>query len=229
MVSVPDVDQHYARAVAAGARIVRPPETHPFGERQYTAADLGGHQWTFSQSVADIDPAAWGGQLTEPESQPMELCDLVDEQGAPTSQTVPRGTPLAPGEYYQVVHVWIRNEAGEYLVQQRAHDLDTDPDVWAVTAGYVQAGEDRMSAAVRETREELGLALQPDQLRRLRQQALENRFEDVWLATVTRAALGPPQPGPEVADWKWASKAALSELIGRGEFFRYSYFGSLPD
>ena len=66
MVSVPDVDRHHAQAVLAGARILRPPETHPFGERQYTAEDLGGHQWTFSQSVADIDPATWGGQLAEP-------------------------------------------------------------------------------------------------------------------------------------------------------------------
>jgi len=159
----------------------------------------------------------------------MELCDLVDEQGTPTGRTVPRGTPLAPGEYYWVVHVWIRDETSQYLVQQRAHDRPVDPGVWAVTAGFVQAGEDSLSAALRETREELGLVLQPAQLRRLRQQALQNRFEDIWLATVTRAALGPPQPGAEVADWKWASKAALSELVSRGEFFRYSYFDSLSD
>jgi uncharacterized glyoxalase superfamily protein PhnB len=43
--------------------VVREPETHPFGERQYTVADIGGHVWTFSQSVADIDPATWGGEL----------------------------------------------------------------------------------------------------------------------------------------------------------------------
>jgi uncharacterized glyoxalase superfamily protein PhnB len=65
MVSVPDVDQHHAQAVRGGAHILRPPETYPFGERQYTAEDLGGHQWTFSQSVADVDPSTWGGHLTE--------------------------------------------------------------------------------------------------------------------------------------------------------------------
>jgi 8-oxo-dGTP pyrophosphatase MutT (NUDIX family) len=159
----------------------------------------------------------------------MELCDLVDQHGAATGRTVARGTPLAPGEYYQVVHIWIRDEAGQYLVQQRAHDRPVDPGVWAVTAGLVQTGEDTLTAALRETREELGLVLQPAELQRLRQQALENRFEDIWLATVTRAALGPPQPGPEVADWKWASKTVLGELIERGEFFAYSYFHSLPD
>jgi uncharacterized glyoxalase superfamily protein PhnB len=61
MVRVSDVDAHYENAVAQGARIMRPPVTYPYGERQYTAADLIGRTWTFSQSVADIDPADWGG------------------------------------------------------------------------------------------------------------------------------------------------------------------------
>jgi uncharacterized glyoxalase superfamily protein PhnB len=61
MVRVDDVDAHYRRALDHGARIVNPPTTYPYGERQYTAQDLAGHSWTFSQSVADIDPADWGG------------------------------------------------------------------------------------------------------------------------------------------------------------------------
>jgi len=63
MVSVDDVDAHHRRAREAGARILAPPADQPFGERQYTAQDLGGHAWTFSQSIADVDPAAWGGEL----------------------------------------------------------------------------------------------------------------------------------------------------------------------
>ena len=65
MVRVADVDAHHARAVAARATIVNAPTTYPFGERQYSALDLGGHRWTFSQSVADIDPSSWGGELVE--------------------------------------------------------------------------------------------------------------------------------------------------------------------
>ena len=65
LVRVADVDAHYRRAAAAGARIVAPPADHPYGERQYTAEDLAGHRWTFSQTVADVDPASWGGVLIE--------------------------------------------------------------------------------------------------------------------------------------------------------------------
>ena len=62
MVRVEDVDAHAERARKHGARIVRPPEDHPYGERQYTAEDPGGHLWTFSESIADVAPEAWGGE-----------------------------------------------------------------------------------------------------------------------------------------------------------------------
>ena len=44
-------------------RISSPLTTYPFGERQYSAQDPFGHRWTFSQSVADVDPRDWGGSL----------------------------------------------------------------------------------------------------------------------------------------------------------------------
>jgi uncharacterized glyoxalase superfamily protein PhnB len=63
MVCVANVDDHYQQAKAAGAPILHPPTDYPYGERQYTAEDLGGHRWTFSQTIADIDPTTWGGVL----------------------------------------------------------------------------------------------------------------------------------------------------------------------
>ena len=63
LVHVDDVDSHHARAKESGARIINPPTDYPFGERQYTATDIGGHRWTFSQTIADVDPGTWGGEL----------------------------------------------------------------------------------------------------------------------------------------------------------------------
>ena len=60
LVAVGDVDGHYQRATAEGARLQRELQTYPgIGERQYSALDLDGHLWTFSQSVADVDPRDW--------------------------------------------------------------------------------------------------------------------------------------------------------------------------
>ncbi len=61
LVRVEDADSHHERAVRHGAKILRPPTDYPYGERQYNAEDLGGHHWTFSESIADVDPASWGG------------------------------------------------------------------------------------------------------------------------------------------------------------------------
>src|SRR5262245_19675869 len=58
-----DVDQHFEHASQRGARIVKPPTNMPFGERQYTVEDPGGHRWTFSQSIADVAPEQWGATL----------------------------------------------------------------------------------------------------------------------------------------------------------------------
>lgn len=154
----------------------------------------------------------------------MELCDLYTAAGTPTGRTVARGTALAPGEYHLVVHVWIRDETGASLIQQRALDRPTDPGVWAVTAGYAQAGEDSLAAARRETHEELGLALIPAQLRRWQRLPRADRLQDLWLAEVSRAALG-----PEVMAYAWATQPDLRQRIGQGTFFGYSYFDQLPD
>lgn len=64
-VRVEDADRHHEQAERAGARILQPPTDYPYGERQYSALDLAGHHWTFSQSIADVDPASWGGMTTD--------------------------------------------------------------------------------------------------------------------------------------------------------------------
>jgi uncharacterized glyoxalase superfamily protein PhnB len=61
MVRVEDAHGHCERARAHGARIVSEPTDYSYGERQYTAEDPAGHQWTFSQTLADVAPEQWGG------------------------------------------------------------------------------------------------------------------------------------------------------------------------
>jgi uncharacterized glyoxalase superfamily protein PhnB len=61
LVRVEDAQRHHDQAARAGAKILDAPTDFPYGERQYNAEDLGGHRWTFSQSIADVDPLTWGG------------------------------------------------------------------------------------------------------------------------------------------------------------------------
>jgi uncharacterized glyoxalase superfamily protein PhnB len=61
LVRVEDVESHHQRALQHGARVIRPPADHPYGERQYTVEDVAGRRWTFSQSLQDVAPESWGG------------------------------------------------------------------------------------------------------------------------------------------------------------------------
>jgi uncharacterized glyoxalase superfamily protein PhnB len=67
MVRVERADAHCTRAREHGAHILMEPTDLEFGERQYTAEDPAGHQWTFSETLADVAPEAWGGTLVETE------------------------------------------------------------------------------------------------------------------------------------------------------------------
>jgi uncharacterized glyoxalase superfamily protein PhnB len=65
-VRVEDARAHCERAREHGARILMEPTDFEYGERQYSAEDPAGHQWTFSETLADVAPEDWGGQLAAP-------------------------------------------------------------------------------------------------------------------------------------------------------------------
>ena len=54
MIYLPDVDQAFARALAAGAVQERPVEDQFWGDRMGTAIDPYGHRWTLATHVKDV-------------------------------------------------------------------------------------------------------------------------------------------------------------------------------
>jgi uncharacterized glyoxalase superfamily protein PhnB len=66
MVRVEDAAAPCERAQAQRARIVAELQDYEFGERQYAAEDPAGHMWTFSETIADVAPAEWGGVSIAP-------------------------------------------------------------------------------------------------------------------------------------------------------------------
>jgi uncharacterized glyoxalase superfamily protein PhnB len=51
-VLVEDVDAHFERTKAAGAKIIEEPNDLPFGHRRYGCTDPQGHEWYFAQPIA---------------------------------------------------------------------------------------------------------------------------------------------------------------------------------
>jgi len=60
-VRIEDTHGHCERAREAGATILTEPKDHMYGERQYDVQDFYGHQWNFTETIADVEPESWGG------------------------------------------------------------------------------------------------------------------------------------------------------------------------
>ena len=103
------------------------------------------------------------------ESKSGELLDIVDEDGEPTGETVDREVAHRDGIRHRTSHVWIvrRGPAGalEVLLQKRAAEKDSFPGCWDISsAGHIPAGDGWTASALRELREELGVAAKPEDL-----------------------------------------------------------------
>lgn len=87
----------------------------------------------------------------------MELLDVVDEDNNLTGKVEDKDIIHEKGIWHREVAVWIMNTKGEILLQKRASTKKHHPNIWGLTAGHVEAGEDVESAIKRETLEELGI------------------------------------------------------------------------
>ena len=71
---------------------------------------------------------------------------------------------------------------GAYLMLHRVKKKnDVNHDKWVGVGGKFEPGEDALTCALREVREETGLRLDPMRGRRVASHKVAGRFEDVWL------------------------------------------------
>ena len=148
----------------------------------------------------------------------MELWDLYTENREPTGRTHVRGEVI-PDEYYHlVVHVWIQNSKGEYLISQRAASRPTCPLMWECVGGSVLAGETSLEGALREAKEEVGLDLSPDSGRVIlaKTRSSYSDIVDVWLFRYDNDVSLRNATTDEVAQVQWMTPVQVRELLDSG-------------
>lgn len=135
-------------------------------------------------------------QLTYPDIQPAlydriqawlnvqsgagEIWDVYDSKRRKTGRTHRRGDPLADGDFHLSVHVWVQNRDGTFLLTKRSPNKGF-PNLWECTGGSALAGEDSLTAAIREVEEETGLLLCPENGRIIHRYSGQDYHTDVWL------------------------------------------------
>lgn len=114
--------------------------------------------------------------LTPTLTRTEELLDVVDQYGEPTGQTLDKETIHRLGIPHRDVHVWITN-GQDFLQQQRNLDKSIMPGAWDISVGgHVGTGESYLSAAMRETSEELGVDFAPQRFVRIGRIATQLQF-----------------------------------------------------
>lgn len=155
-----------------------------------------------------------------------ELWDVLDENRSPTGITIKRGETLEKGQYHLVVHVWIKNSRGEYLITKRAPGKGF-PNMWETTGGSAVAGDDSLAAALRETKEETGLTLSPKNGRRIMTYKGRDYFTDVWLFREDFLLSDVVLQEGETCDADYASPEKIRELNENGSFVPFKYLEEL--
>lgn len=154
----------------------------------------------------------------------MELWDLYNERRELTGRDHIRGEEVPQGFYHLVVHIWIRNSKGEYLISQRSADRPAYPLMWECVGGSVTKGEDSLTGALRETKEEVGLTLSPEDGRlvysvvgRVVNGVKFADIVDVWLFEYNGPVSLNQATTKEVAQTAWMNKEQIKELFDTGK------------
>ncbi|MGC1631751.1 MAG: NUDIX domain-containing protein [Gelidibacter sp.] len=97
-----------------------------------------------------------------------DYIDIINADGSTTGKSCLKSEIHSEGYYHNTAHVWFYNANAEILLAQRAASKTICPLLWDVSvAGHVDAGEGIEHAAIRETREEIGIEIPESTLEKL--------------------------------------------------------------
>ncbi len=143
-----------------------------------------------------------------------EYFDILDEFGNKTGKTKLRSLVHRDGDYHKAVHIWIYSSkgGGQILLQRRSANKDSNPNMLDIScAGHLSAGDDSLTGAVRELKEELNLYVKPEELTfittnlhkgKYTSTFINNEFSDMYLLETNKG----------VNDMKF-QKEEISEIL----------------
>lgn len=125
-----------------------------------------------------------------------EYFDILDENGNKIGKTKLRTEVHRDGDWHKAVHIWIINDKGDILLQRRCATKDSYPNMLDISsAGHLSAGDDSLSGAIRELKEELNIDVKPEELQfiktlkkssRYKETFINNEFDDLYILKTTK-------------------------------------------
>ncbi|MCX6751787.1 MAG: NUDIX domain-containing protein [Candidatus Nomurabacteria bacterium] len=152
----------------------------------------------------------------------MEYLDICDSEGNLLGIKKTKKEAHDKGLWHRAVHVWIINSKKEVLIQKRSHLVENHPNLWDISAaGHVSAGEDYITSVLRETEEEIGLKLKPEDFIRIgivknisaRRGYINNEVDPVYIVKMDLEVNKIKKQEEEVSEIKFISYKKLEQII----------------
>ena len=158
-----------------------------------------------------------------------EKLDVYNTEKKRTGKVIERkqGVTLNNGEYIISVQCWIVNSEGKILLTQRNLNKNNGGK-WEPTGGLVISGETSKQGIKRELKEEIGLDIEDDKIRLIKEIVEENEklnfFRDIYLIKED-INLDELSFNDEVIDAKYVTIEEFSKMIENNESFEWlKYF-----
>lgn len=160
----------------------------------------------------------------------MEIWDLYNENREIIGEQI-RGEKLPENTFHLVVHVWIKNKKGKYLISQRNENKLTHPLMWECPGGAVIKGENSLDGAIRETMEEVGVDLRAHEgrllfskIRKSESDKTSDNILDVYIFEYDGEISLKNATTDEVAQVKWLDEEEIKDLYDSGKMVKSLYY-----
>ena len=142
----------------------------------------------------------------------MEIWDAYYADGTLAGQDLVRGKPIPDGLYHLVSEILVRHTDGDYLLMQRDFRKPNYGGYFEATAGgSALKGEDALTCAIRELREETGI--DADTLINIGRFVSHNTIYENFLCVTDCDKKSVKLQEGETVSYKWISEAEFIDFV----------------
>lgn len=147
----------------------------------------------------------------------MEIRDLYNKNKEKTNETITSVEETPENRYILVELVLIQNKQGEILIQKRSKQKGGK---YGLTSGHAKTGETPLQGIITEIKEELGIGVQPYELKLIHSERNDEkrRFYDLYYLQKDYDIPKMKLQVEEVESVKWCSKEEVINLCSKGDF-----------
>ena len=151
----------------------------------------------------------------------VERRDLYDKNRNLTGKTIAQDEEIPKGYYITIVVCFMKNSEGKFLMQKRSVQKD---GLWGTTGGHPKTGEDSLTGMHTEILEELGLDIDPNELKLLITIQDNKLICDIYYLKKDINLDDIVMQESEVADVKYFTIDEIERLYQKCEFKKSHYY-----